>query len=305
MSDGKLFVGGVHVRIVPPAEALRPFVTAYYTLEIESDVPVIDYLIPEWTNLRLIHRGSFNVGSGPFDCKPLSGPVATGPTTKPIYISATSTAAFGIGVLPTGWARFGWPNARQFADRYPPLETLIGPTAHDLMRDISLESSFEAQCAIADSYFLALLADKRESADSQAVASLQHMLNGLDVTSVEQLADQMGLSQTRLARLCVRYFGFPPKLLLRRQRFLRMLAILNFQPYETWRDFLDPHYVDQSHFIRDFKYFLTMSPRAYLALPRPIQQPAIRQRAEVIGTPVQGLHQMKDDGDLGRSDREP
>ncbi len=290
MSDGKAFVGGVHVRIVPPAEALRPFITAYYTLEIESDGPVSDYLLPEWANLRLIHRGSFDVGKGPDDYVALNSAVATGPTTQPIFVRATSAKAFGVGVLPAGWTRFGWASARKFADLYPPLSTLLGPSGIAFEAEIATAGELDAQTVIADRYFTALLDGQPVSPDQEAVAQLNRVLNEPDTTTVEQICARMGMSQSRLARLSTRRFGFPPKLLLRRQRFLRMLATLHVRPYEEWREFLDPHYVDQSHFIRDFKYFLKMSPRAYLALPRPIQQPAIAQRAQVIGTPVQGLH---------------
>ena len=290
MSGGKTFIDGVHVQIIPPGEALRPYLTAYYTLEIESETPVSDFLIPEWANLRLIHRGSFDVGAGPDDCVPITIPVATGPTTKPIYIRATKATAFGIGVLPLGWVRFGWRNARTFADRYPPLAELLGPDGDKFAADIAAAETIDAQAAIADQYFAALLNRHDDSNESREVAALHTLLNDPDTLTVESIAAAMSMSHARLARLCNRAFGFPPKLLLRRQRFLRMLAILNFRPYEEWRDFLDPLYVDQSHFIRDFRYFLRMSPRQYLALPRAIQRPAISQRAQVIGTAVQGLH---------------
>jgi hypothetical protein len=69
-----------------------------------------------------------------------------------------------------------------------------------------------------------------------------------------------------------------------------MLGTLHFRPYEEWRDFLDPLYVDQSHFIRDFHRFMNMSPSHYLALPRAIQRPAVSERAKLFGQPTQGLH---------------
>jgi hypothetical protein len=90
--------------------------------------------------------------------------------------------------------------------------------------------------------------------------------------------------------LSKRGFGFPPKLLLRRQRFLRMLGTLHARPYDEWPDFIDPQYVDQSHMIRDFGFFLGMPPRRYFAMDRPILRAATMGRAAMFGQPLQGLH---------------
>jgi methylphosphotriester-DNA--protein-cysteine methyltransferase len=94
------------------------------------------------------------------------------------------------------------------------------------------------------------------------------LLENPDVMSVSQLCAATGISHARLIRLCRRAFGFPPKFLLRRARFQRMLAAIEERSYQEWRDFIDPQYVDQSHLIRDFHYFLGMPPSRYAASPR-------------------------------------
>jgi methylphosphotriester-DNA--protein-cysteine methyltransferase len=70
---------------------------------------------------------------------------------------------------------------------------------------------------------------------------------------------------------------------------LRMLGALQARPYSEWPDYIDPQYVDQSHMIRDFKYFMGMSPRQYLALPRPVQKLSAIKRTEAVGGSLQGL----------------
>ena len=80
-------------------------------------------------------------------------------------------------------------------------------------------------------------------------------------------------------------------LLLRRQRFLRSLAQFMLDPSLTWIKTLDWHYVDQAHFVRDFKRFMTMSPSTYAALDHPVLRSAARARAVAAGAAVQALHQ--------------
>ncbi len=98
------------------------------------------------------------------------------------------------------------------------------------------------------------------------VPRLAHLIAHPDTESVEQICDALDLSHARLLRICRREFGYSPKMLLRRARFAGMLVELQRKPYREWRVFLDPRYVDQSHFIRDFQFFLGMAPTRFLSL---------------------------------------
>ncbi|WP_418251669.1 helix-turn-helix domain-containing protein [Erythrobacter litoralis] len=93
-----------------------------------------------------------------------------------------------------------------------------------------------------------------------------------------------------LERLTRRAFGFTPKLLLRRQRFLRSLAQFVLDPSLKWLDALDCQYHDQAHFVRDVKRFMGMNPSEYARLDKPFLAAAARARMEIAGEAVQGLH---------------
>jgi methylphosphotriester-DNA--protein-cysteine methyltransferase len=105
-------------------------------------------------------------------------------------------------------------------------------------------------------------------ANDHVAGLIEKLLENPEMMTVGQLCAATGISHARLIRLCRRAFGFPPKFLLRRARFQRMLAAIDARPYQEWRDFIDPQYVDQSHLIRDFHYFLGMPPSRYAASPR-------------------------------------
>jgi methylphosphotriester-DNA--protein-cysteine methyltransferase len=122
------------------------------------------------------------------------------------------------------------------------------------------------------------------------IIGLHRALLDQEVGSVSQIADHLGVTLLQLERLSKRVFGFSPKLLIRRQRFLRTLALLMRQPSAKWADILDPQYHDQAHFNRDFQRFFGMAPKQYLALDKPIVLAAALARMEALGDPLQGLH---------------
>jgi AraC-like DNA-binding protein len=141
-----------------------------------------------------------------------------------------------------------------------------------------------------DVFLLAML-DQRPPAEDEARIKAAHgALVDLDSGTVSEFAERIGLSPRSLERLSLRAFGFSPKLLLRRQRFLRSLAQFMLDPSLSWIRTLDCQYVDQAHFVRDFKRFMTMSPSAYAALEHPVLRAAAQARTAAAGAAVQALH---------------
>ena len=97
------------------------------------------------------------------------------------------------------------------------------------------------------------------------------------------------MGERALERLCGRYFGFPPKLLLRRQRFMRSLAEFMLQNAANWSEAMDWHYHDQAQFVREFRSFRGMSPGEYAARDHSILGAFMKERARVWGAAAQTL----------------
>jgi methylphosphotriester-DNA--protein-cysteine methyltransferase len=93
--------------------------------------------------------------------------------------------------------------------------------------------------------------------------------------------------------VCRRHFGFPPKLLLRRQRFMRSLAAWMLGGMGKWSTAIDELYTDQAHFNHEFHEFMGMAPSEYAALPHPILSAFMAQRARTWGSPAQTLDRPK------------
>jgi AraC-like DNA-binding protein len=286
-------MAGVRVttRFFPVSEPLRPYCSIIYLTEVETSpgVRVEDYLHPEWANLRFID-GEPSLAAVGGDA-PVSAPrfIVTGPTSQATYFAAGRMRAWGIGILPAGWAKFFALPAEDLADHFVDGARHPAFAAHASLADkLRQTNDAESAARLLDDHFAGLLATAPP--DDPAIFAAHAALVDDELTSVAELAEKLGLSERSVERLSRRAFGFPPKLLLRRQRFLRSLARFMLDPSMSWIETLDYHYYDQAQFTRDFQRFMGMSPRAYAARPKPILGAAALARAAAAGEAVQGLH---------------
>ena len=277
------------LQIVLPSVALRPYVSSYYLSEIDSDMPISDLSVPEWGSIRLICSGGFTVDSGADTGLIIDEPVIQGPSSKAVRFTVQRCIMVGIGLLPLGFARFWNADVSRIADKSDPLGSIIDGAGAWLRAALNDAASADEMFGIVDSFMRDVLRDAPPTEASNDVARAHALLNDPTMRDTDAMAQALGRHPSALARLCKRRFGFPPKLLLRRQRFLRMLDALHARPYAEWPDFLDPQYTDQSHMIRDFRHFMGTSPTQYLALPRMVQKASAAHRSQALGGALQGL----------------
>lgn len=280
----------VRVRFFAPPEEFDGCFTSFYHLELSvADGGVVsDFLMPEWGNIR------FFCGSAPWsqiaDREPVSGAnfTATGPSSHPTKFELGSSRMWGVGLLPLGWARFINVDARQLANsvsdgsqhpafrKFAPLrEVLCSPGA-------GMEEQFQALCA-------AMRRLGRPHRDEARIVKVHRALVDEDLGSVAEFADRAELTMRSLERICARHFGFTPKLLMRRQRFMRSLTSFMLNKGSKWTDVIDEHYHDQAQFTREFRTFMGMSPSEYAAQEHPILASFVEHRARVWGSPAQTL----------------
>jgi AraC-like DNA-binding protein len=292
---GRVSVNGectVKVRFHQPPVAMRPYFTTFYITEIEAGETgqVTDHLHPEWANLRIISGAlpASEIRQEP----PVTGMAAivTGPTSTTVRFTTGTSRIWGIGLLPLGWAKFVSAPAHAFADRlcdpaqepaFAPLlplaDSLFGPTPDEPAELARITEHFESLAA-------------RKVPDEARILATHRALVDPEIASVAAMAEHAGLPSHTLERICRRHFGFPPILLLRRQRFMRSLSQYMLDPSLTWIGAIDSHYHDQAQFVREFHRFMGMGPRAYAALPHPVLAGVMRARMLAAGAPVQALH---------------
>lgn len=283
-------MSAARIRFYKPAEPLQPYLSAYYFTDIDAGGPVEDLMHPEWGNIRCTLSGYWTFQSARSSADSRSMPARLyGPTSQTTRVAGfPPTRTASAGVLPLGWARLiGFP-AHRHADRIAPLADVFGTAADRLFAALQAAPDDVALCAILNDFFLQRLS---ESAPPPPLLAQAHaLLLNPEIATAQEFAARLGLSSRQMARLSLDMFGFPPKLLLRRQRFLRTLARLRASPKEPWSRQLDAAYYDQSHFVRDFHHFMGCSPTQYFSSARVLLDPAAPLRQRAIGETLQGLH---------------
>ena len=281
----------VEVQFFPPSAPLRRYFTTFYHVQwsVAESEQITDYLLPEWANLR------FHCGTWP-EAETRSGvrlaetsfPV-TGPSSELVRFTIGSSRMWGVGLLPLGWAKFVGVPAADFANAavdgnsHPAFAGFL-PLARSIFGE---RPDLDAELGRIDRHFLGRIAEP--VLDKERIVAIHSALVDPETATVGQLVDRVGASQRTIERVCRRDFGFPPKLLLRRQRFMRSLSHFVLDPSLGWIGAIDSHYHDQAQFVRDFRQFMGMTPRQYGALPKPLIGAVMRERQRLYGSAAQAL----------------
>jgi AraC-like DNA-binding protein len=285
----------VDVRFLAPPRVLRRYFTTFYHVEWtvpgdhEGVTRVEDHLLPEWGNLRF-HTSNYpearmrsgeRLGGTPF-------PV-TGPSSQAMNFTIGSSRMWGVGLLPLGWAKFVAEPAADFADRV--VDGLVHP-AFAQFRSLAQalfgpERDEAAEYDRIAAYFLSRIDEP--CADEHRITAIHAALIDPEVQVVSQIVARAGVSQRTVERICRRAFGFSPKVLLRRQRFMRSLSNFMRDPTLKWIGAIDGSYHDQAQFVRDCRQFMGMAPSHYAALPKPLIGGLMRARERLAGSAAQTL----------------
>lgn len=257
-----------------PAAPIQPYVTFYYFCTATR--PVADFLYPEWGNVRIGIEGSWRVAvAGHFDHVTQREALLFGPTDRRSEVAGGPGRFAGFGLTPLGWSKLIGGDTARMANAVRPLGA-DGAAMIDALRADDEPGSVARLDAL-----LGELIARRPLAEPRIVA-VDAALRRLpaDVTA---FAAMLGLSERSLHRLCLATFGFAPKRLLRRQRFLRTLGLVRAAVGNPVTPSLGADYYDLPQFYRDFRDFMGMSARDYFAHPRDLLGPAslAQQRAGV------------------------
>jgi len=185
---------------------------------------------------------------------------------------------FGISVLPLGWLALGCDSAHEWVDKTYDIEQRHGPQFGDqLARLRTVEDADEAAQSLWDFLDSQLAAVPQATVD--LVSKVDAWLSDRDSPEIDDIVEATGLSARQLARYTNRLYGAPPKMLARKYRALRCASQIVIDK-KNWTELCDEgNFYDQSHFIREIKQFLGLTPHQLLNDPTLVARLTVQRRA--------------------------
>jgi AraC-like DNA-binding protein len=150
----------------------------------------------------------------------------------------------------------------EFSGELPELLTVSGNEGGELEEKIMLATDHELRVKIF-SEFVEEKLRKGNQPESSMLYSIKNIINTHGAVSVEQLADQCGLSRRQFERKFKEHAGFSPMLYSRIIRFQSAIKFYNSCGKSLTELAYQCGYYDQSHFIHDFKKFSGFHPKVY------------------------------------------
>ncbi len=187
-----------------------------------------------------------------------------GPTMGAYTMRASAGArVFGVGIRPRGWVKLFSVNAFEAANKIIDLSDVARRVAGVELNEVQNADSPNEMAAICDAYFAALLERRAHRYNPYPQALEEWLLNDDDL-NLDRLMATMDVSRRQTDRLAKKFFGASPKLLQRKYRALRAADRIR-KGEAPWQCAAGPGFYDQSHFIKEFKTFVGVTPAQYFA----------------------------------------
>lgn len=269
---------GTAFRLEMPELALQPYVADYHVYDSDAvrHPSAREYILPSWPALRICladNRMDLQLGSNSYH--PLPVAALYGTTTRAMLATPHGGVTIGISLTPLGWARLFTRPANEVRKSVIPLSEAMDPARVDQLVGMLRASNRSTEVKPLLDQFLnsAMLPVHRDEPSIRQMISLIDDPGTVDLT---QSADRIGISAKQLSRLSNRHFGYPPKRLLMRARFMRSFMPMFCGQRRCDFSMIDEGYVDVPHFLRDARHFLGMTPARFMAQPTPYLDAVLR-----------------------------
>lgn len=261
-----------------PSEALAPYVARHYIFSVDApdSFELIDQILSETIFIRLLLRGDWAAELAPGEWSNVGPAVFFGANSVPLRVRVRGGfRVVGIALCPAGWRGFSDVSADHFTDRMVALRDHWGGRADALLRDVAaIESDDEAGdaaiVAAIERHVSALLAERGWIAADADMQRFEHIARNDSTALVRDVAASFGVTSRQLERQCHACFGMSPKAVLRRSRFLDMASAMRGLSQPDEPELAALRYYDQSHLNREFRHFISMTPRQFAQTPTPL-----------------------------------
>ena len=260
---------------IKPRPPLSRFVECFWTLEGEEQSPQPERILPDGCIELILNFGA--KFSQHCDDKRSLQPrnFLVGQMTGPILISPTGPVELvGIRFHPGGTLPFLRLPLEQVTDEIVELGSLSRKLERELLDAVSESSSLAQKIAAVEVFLTRCVANLEHSRVMMLAAKIVETAGAV---SVDQLANDAGISSRQLERRFLREVGVGPKLLSRIIRFQQVFRAVE-QRNAAWSTIaLECGYYDQAHLIRDFNQFAQQTPAVLFSHQSPLTESFTRK----------------------------
>jgi AraC-like DNA-binding protein len=264
------------LRYYAPADSLRGVISSYYVFHV--DLPdYVDLMRADLPQLRFMLAGSarYHFADGRIENAP--DICLVGPTYGAYRVEVKGPLqVFGIGLLPAGWAALLRTDASELADHVVDAEAVMGGVVGQALESLRQMNSPLEMVNLADAMFGKML-EPLPQPFSWFTRLADEWLTSSASPVVDKLITATTVSGRQVERLTKRIYGAPPKLLARKYRALKAAAVLA-KGGTHWSDVAGDAFSDQSHFIREFREFIGITPNQLIANPPPVTRLTLERR---------------------------
>jgi AraC-like DNA-binding protein len=241
-----------------PAEDVRDLVSVYYLFE--DDQPrFADNERAAIAQLRFLLEGSAVISFADGSSFSHEGAVLQGPSTGAMHVDVTGPfRMFGVGVLPAGWAISTRKSAAEYTDKAVNAAEVFTQEIDKNLEYLRGCQTPEEMVAWADKVYRAL--KPRLKPETAAFTKMvDEWLSSEPSPPISGLMERSTQSSRQVLRTVNKLYGMPPKYLARKYRALRAARAYAEHNQEELLQLVDAFY-DQSHMIREVKFFAGVTP---------------------------------------------
>lgn len=183
-----------------------------------------------------------------------------GQMTRPVLVSPTGhVQILGIRFAPGGTLPFFSSPPGEFTNAIAPLADIANPLEQELSGRIYEARNWPEKIRLLETALIKLLLTN-ESGRASLQGAISRIIRAGGQTSVDLLANHLGISGRQLERRFLNEVGLGPKLLCRILRFQQVFRAVESAD-QNWAEIAaDCGYYDQAHLIRDFRQFAEQTP---------------------------------------------
>lgn len=248
----------VSLKYYAPAEDVRDLVSVYYFFDVDAP-EFADNERAAIAQLRFILDGNGKLSFADGSSYPVEGAMLVGPSTGAMHFDVKGPfRMFGVGLLPLGWAISTRKPASDYADVVLPAREVFTDEVDKNLETLRNCDSVEDMVAWADKVYRDL--KPRVKPETSAFTRMvDEWLSSAPSPPVSALMERSTQSSRQVLRMVNKLYGMPPKYLARKYRALRAARAFAEQNEEELLELEDAFY-DQSHMIREIKFFAGTTP---------------------------------------------